>query len=233
MRKLLASPLPVESLLLTAPHLRAPAGRRCPTSVPVYVAEQEVLDGVAGFHVHRGCLAVGGRPHRRPRARPTPAPWWCWRIWSTSTTWARWPATPPRFGADALLLSPRAADPFYRKAIRVSMGSVFTLPIVRAAALARRPRGAAAARAVAGGRRPRRGRDPAGPVHLAAAGGAGAGQRGARADGRRSACLRSPGDDPDGPRRADSLNVATAGALFLYDRGAQAPVADRRTTQIG
>jgi tRNA G18 (ribose-2'-O)-methylase SpoU len=36
-------------------------------------------------------------------------------------------------GADALPLSPRCADPFYRKAIRVSMGSVFHLPIVRAA----------------------------------------------------------------------------------------------------
>jgi tRNA G18 (ribose-2'-O)-methylase SpoU len=37
-------------------------------------------------------------------------------------------------GGDALLLSPRCADPFYRKAIRVSMGSVFSLPIVRASA---------------------------------------------------------------------------------------------------
>ena len=35
------------------------------------------------------------------------------------------------FGADALLLSPRSADPFYRKAIRVSLGAVFTLPVMR------------------------------------------------------------------------------------------------------
>ena len=35
------------------------------------------------------------------------------------------------FDADAIVLSPRAADPFYRKAIRVSMGTVFFLPIVR------------------------------------------------------------------------------------------------------
>ena len=38
------------------------------------------------------------------------------------------------FDADAVVLSPRSADPFYRKAIRVSMGSVFFLPIVRARA---------------------------------------------------------------------------------------------------
>jgi tRNA G18 (ribose-2'-O)-methylase SpoU len=36
------------------------------------------------------------------------------------------------FGADAVLLSPGCADPYYRKAIRVSMGAVFTLPVVRA-----------------------------------------------------------------------------------------------------
>ena len=38
------------------------------------------------------------------------------------------------FGADALVLSPRCADPFYRKAIRVSLGAVFSLPVVRAQA---------------------------------------------------------------------------------------------------
>jgi tRNA G18 (ribose-2'-O)-methylase SpoU len=36
------------------------------------------------------------------------------------------------FGADAILLSPRCADPFYRKAVRTSAGAVLSLPIVRA-----------------------------------------------------------------------------------------------------
>ena len=35
------------------------------------------------------------------------------------------------FDADAVVLSPRCADPYYRKAIRVSMASVFFLPMVR------------------------------------------------------------------------------------------------------
>jgi tRNA G18 (ribose-2'-O)-methylase SpoU len=39
--------------------------------------------------------------------------------------------TAAAFDADAAVLSPRSADPFYRKAIRVSMGSVFFLPIQR------------------------------------------------------------------------------------------------------
>jgi tRNA G18 (ribose-2'-O)-methylase SpoU len=35
------------------------------------------------------------------------------------------------FGADAIILGPRSSDPFYRLSIRVSMGTIFSLPIVR------------------------------------------------------------------------------------------------------
>ena len=35
------------------------------------------------------------------------------------------------FGVDAIVLGPRCCDPFYRLSIRVSMGTIFTLPIVR------------------------------------------------------------------------------------------------------
>ena len=34
-------------------------------------------------------------------------------------------------GADAVLVTPRCADPFYRRAVRVSMGSVFQVPWTR------------------------------------------------------------------------------------------------------
>ena len=36
-------------------------------------------------------------------------------------------------GADALLLDPTCADPFYRRSVRVSMGELLHLPIVRCA----------------------------------------------------------------------------------------------------
>ncbi len=126
-RKLLASGLRVHSMLLTAPRLRALepiAG-----DFPVYVVPQEVMDGVAGFHVHRGCLAIG--------ERPTPV------VGQPRTVVALEDLVAvdnlgaivrnaAGFGVDAILLSPRCADPFYRKAIRVSAGAVFNLPIVRA-----------------------------------------------------------------------------------------------------
>ena len=68
MRRLIGSGLPVHSVLLTAPRLATLADALA-GPFPVYLASQAVLDGVAGFHVHRGCLAVGERPPAR-RCRP-------------------------------------------------------------------------------------------------------------------------------------------------------------------
>jgi tRNA G18 (ribose-2'-O)-methylase SpoU len=119
------------------------------------------------------------------------------------------------FGADALMLSPRCADPFYRKAVRVSLGAVFTLPVVRAQAW---PEDLAALRAdgveivgavVEPGATPlARFRAPGRFALLLGAEGPGL-----------SAAARASCDQlvtiPMGPG-ADSLNVATAGAIFLY-----------------
>jgi tRNA G18 (ribose-2'-O)-methylase SpoU len=137
-RRLLASRLAVHSVLGTPARVRAledalaepGAGGASRAGVPVYVAPQPVLDAVAGFHVHRGCLAIG----ERPAARALPAG--ARRVVVLEDlvdvdnlgAIARNAAA---FGADALVLSPRCADPFYRKAVRVSLGAVFDLPIVR------------------------------------------------------------------------------------------------------
>jgi tRNA G18 (ribose-2'-O)-methylase SpoU len=129
-RKLLASPLPIHSLLLTQGHLDRLSSALRP-GVPVFVANQEVLDDIAGFHVHRGCLAVGGRPSAVTIPADARTVVVLEDLVDVDNVGAM-VRNAAAFGADALLLSPRAADPFYRKAIRVSMGTVFTLPIVRA-----------------------------------------------------------------------------------------------------
>ena len=119
------------------------------------------------------------------------------------------------FGADAILLSPRSADPFYRKAIRVSLGSVFTVPIVRLARWpdqlqALRAEGVSLVGAVL---------DPdavplidfARPARVAlmfGAEGPGLSPAARAACDHRVTIPMSPG--------ADSLNVATAAALFLF-----------------
>lgn len=216
-RKLLASPLDVHSLLVTPLHHQNLRGE-LRAGVPVYVAEQAVLDQVAGFHVHRGCLAVG----RRPQAAVIPA---------TARTvvvledlvdvdnvgaLVRHSAA---FGADAVLLSPRAADPFYRKAIRVSMGAVFAIPIVRAQSW---PGDLAGLRA--------RGFSIVGTVldrdatPLAALSWP---ERVALVFGSEGPGLSTAAREVCDARvtipmiHADSLNVATAGAIFLYARNSQ------------
>jgi tRNA G18 (ribose-2'-O)-methylase SpoU len=132
-RKLLAAGLAIESLLLTAPRLAAlePALAAAPGDYPVFLVPQTVMDQLAGFHVHRGCLAIARRPHHR--AIPPDAALVVVLVDLVDVdnlgAIARNAAA---FGADALVLSPRCADPFYRKAVRTSAGAVLSLPIVRA-----------------------------------------------------------------------------------------------------
>jgi tRNA G18 (ribose-2'-O)-methylase SpoU len=129
-RRLVDSGLVVHSVLVTAPRLATLADALA-GPFPVFVAAQPVLDAVAGFHVHRGCLAIGERPRAAPLPRGAGALVVAEDLTDVDNLGAvaRHAAA---FGAGALVLSPRCADPFYRKAIRVSLGAVFTLPVVRA-----------------------------------------------------------------------------------------------------
>jgi tRNA G18 (ribose-2'-O)-methylase SpoU len=219
-RRLLASQLSVRSLLVTPPRLAALgdllAGideARC----PVFVASQPVMDGVAGFHVHRGCLAIGERPasaEAPANARLVVALEDLVDVDNLGSIVRNAAA----FGADALLLSPRCADPFYRKAIRVSLGSVFNLPIVRARAhrwpqdlvALRTERGFTVVGAVLGaGAVPLASvAPPPRTVVLLGAEGPGLSAAAIAACDHRVTIPMSPG--------ADSLNVATAAAIFLY-----------------
>lgn len=211
-RKLLASPLRVRSVLVTAPRLHTLEGAL--GEVEVLVAPQELLDGVAGFPVHRGCLAIGERPAAAPLPEAARAVVVLEDLVDVDNLGAM-ARNAAALGADALLLSPRCADPFYRKAIRVSMGSVFHLPIVRAQQWptdlrALKDRGFTLVAAVVG--------DDATPVHelppparfALVLGAEGPGL----AAGTRKLCdVRVTIPMAAG---ADSLNVATAGAVLLH-----------------
>jgi tRNA G18 (ribose-2'-O)-methylase SpoU len=132
-RKLLVTDLRVCSVLLTAPRLATlePALVAASGDFPVFVVAQTVMDQIAGFHVHRGCLAIAERP-RRPDI-PADARTVVVLVDLVDVdnlgAMARNAAA---LGADSMLLSPRCADPFYRKAVRTSAGAVLSLPIVRA-----------------------------------------------------------------------------------------------------
>jgi tRNA G18 (ribose-2'-O)-methylase SpoU len=212
-RRLVASGLGVRSVLLTAPRLATLADALA-GPFPVFLAAQPVLDAIAGFHVHRGCLAIGERPPPPPLPRGARALVVAEDLSDVDNlgALARHAAA---FGADALVLSPRCADPFYRKAIRVSLGAVFNLPIARASAWpgdleALRDDGVTILGAVV---------EP-GAIPLARF----------EAPARFALLLGAEGPGLSGAARAacdhlvtipmsagaDSLNVATAGAIFLW-----------------
>lgn len=112
---------------------------KAPPDLTVYVASQTVMDAVAGFHIHRGVLALAERV-----VNPSPA-----------ELLAALPETAlvvvlvgianhdnvgaifrnaAAFEADAVLLDETCCDPLYRKAIRVSVGAALQVPFTRGAA---------------------------------------------------------------------------------------------------
>jgi tRNA G18 (ribose-2'-O)-methylase SpoU len=134
-RRLLDSGLSVHSVLATAPRLHALGDVLARFSGPIYLASQLVLDRIAGFHVHRGCLAIGERPAPGTDRATLPGTARTVLVLEdlvSADNVGACARNAAAFGVDALVFSPRSADPFYRKAVRVSIGAVFQLPIVRA-----------------------------------------------------------------------------------------------------
>jgi tRNA G18 (ribose-2'-O)-methylase SpoU len=125
----------VESLLVLENRL---AGMRAtldaaPASLPVYVASAAVMDAIAGFHIHRGVLAIGRRRDTQsadellaglpPRALVLVLV----GISNHDNAGAIF-RNAAAFGADAVLLDATSCDPLYRKAIRVSVGAALKVP---------------------------------------------------------------------------------------------------------
>ena len=101
--------------------------------VPVYVVPPLLMNGITGFNIHRGCLAIG------ERMPPTP--------WRNLIGHARVIVALERvgnpdnvggifrnaaaFGVGAVLLDEATSDPLYRKSIRTSMGASLVVPFAR------------------------------------------------------------------------------------------------------
>ena len=101
--------------------------------VPVFTGPDDVLEALTGFHLHRGALAAMDRPAPRPLADVLAG---ARRVLIAEdlvdhTNLGAVVRSAVALGWNALLLTPQAADPLYRRAIRVSMGTVFRLPWAR------------------------------------------------------------------------------------------------------
>lgn len=101
--------------------------------VPVYTASAEVIEGITGFNMHRGALASMHRPAVRPLAEVLDGARRVLVIEDVvdHTNVGAIFRSAAALGTDAVLVTPRCADPLYRRAIRVSMGTVFQVPWTR------------------------------------------------------------------------------------------------------
>lgn len=131
-RRLLAQPgLRVRSVLLTPAALDAFGGDPA-AGVPTFVATPALVHAITGFNFHRGCLALAERPPERPVSDLTSVR----RVLALEGI-----GNPDNIGGlfrvaaafavGGVVLDPSSADPFYRKAVRTSMGSTLSLPFAR------------------------------------------------------------------------------------------------------
>lgn len=109
--------------------------------VPVLVADETLLSGIAGFTVHRGVLAAASRTPLVART-PLDAPFLaadlllaCDGVRNMDNMGALFRIA-AAFGVGGVLLSHDAHDPLYRKSIRVSMGHALRIPFARCESLA-------------------------------------------------------------------------------------------------
>ena len=127
-----AAGYPVRSMLVTEGRLGdlpvLPA-----TAAPVYVVPDDAAERLTGYRIHRGAMAS-------LRRKPLP------QAAALSATSRRVIVLEDlvdhgnvgaifrcaaALGVDAVFLSPRCADPLYRRAVKVSMGAVFAIPYAR------------------------------------------------------------------------------------------------------
>lgn len=112
------------------------AGELDEFEVEVLLATPEVLRSITGYRVHRGALASFRRPVLpRPEVLLATARFVVVLVDLVDhTNVGAIFRTAAALGADAVLVTPGCADPLYRRAIKVSMGAVLTVPWTRTGA---------------------------------------------------------------------------------------------------
>ncbi len=131
-RRALAAGFAARSLLVTA-WLARLGDLAQDGGVPVYVVADDVARRLTGYQVHRGALASMAR-----RELPAVAGLLAGArrvvvledLVDHGNVGAIFRCA-AAFGTDAVILSPRCADPLYRRAVKVSMGAVFAIPYAR------------------------------------------------------------------------------------------------------
>jgi tRNA G18 (ribose-2'-O)-methylase SpoU len=131
-----AAGYPVRSLLLGQSRAAdLPALAEAAAGAPVYLVPDDVAEGLTGYRVHRGALASLSRKPL-PEVRAVIAGARRIVVLEDLVDHGNVGAIfrcAAALGVDAVVLSPRCADPLYRRSVKVSMGAVFAIPYARMA----------------------------------------------------------------------------------------------------
>ena len=123
------------SMLMERKHIDGQARqiiRRC-GDIPVYTADREVLEQLTGYTLTRGILCAMSRPRPRSLAEICQGASRLVLLEGIvdSTNLGAIFRSAAALNMDGVILSPSCCDPFYRRAARVSMGTVFQIPFAR------------------------------------------------------------------------------------------------------
>jgi len=155
-RRAVAAGYQVRSMLVTRDKLAGLADLASACPGPVYLVSDQAAEQVTGYRVHRGALAsmarralptVTGLLSGAPLAADVPGAPLAADLSGGQPGWPRRIVIledlvdhgnvggifrcAAALGVDAVILSPRCADPLYRRAVKVSMGAVFAIPYAR------------------------------------------------------------------------------------------------------
>ena len=135
---LLSGRFAIESLLIAENRVEPLADfiGTVPAGIPIHVASRGVLDGIAGFPMHRGILAMGLRGEGLAVERllgeaPQNALFVGLSAIANHDNMGGIFRNATAFGLDGVLIDGASCDPLYRKAIRVSAGAVLMTPFAQ------------------------------------------------------------------------------------------------------
>lgn len=125
----------IESILLTRNAADTIADVLPNATAPIYLVDQDVMNGIAGFNIHRGCLALVRRPDTptldRIAAGPLSRVLVLEGVNNPDNVGGLF-RTAAAFGVELVVLGQNSGDPLYRKAVRTSMGATLSVPFVKA-----------------------------------------------------------------------------------------------------
>jgi tRNA G18 (ribose-2'-O)-methylase SpoU len=136
-RRLLESTIRMMSILLTEEWFsiyRNPLESR-DEEIEVYLAKKELMETIVGFQLHKGIMAVAKIPERTTLpevAASASEPFFFIAVDGVmnSENMGVIVRNCASFGISCLLVGETSCDPYLRRAVRNSMGNVFSLPLV-------------------------------------------------------------------------------------------------------